>query len=347
MHNRVLLPFFGAGTVPLADARSAGVGKYFAANGFELGKKAVAFRGETDLLGTGGNGVFRFDLQMLFRGLVGNGSGTGQVFVRRVGARTNQAYLDVQGPAVLGGQSTQLRNGCSQIRSERSVYMRLKRVQVDFNDLVEVVFGVGVHLGIAGQIGRYSIGQVGHFGTAGCAQVALHGGVVPKGGGGGANFGPHVADGTFSGAAQGGSPFTEIFHNGTGSAFYGKNACYFEDDVFCRSPTVQFSGQFYADQFGEFQFPGHTGHYINGVSTAHANGYHAQTTGVHRVGVGSNHHAPGEGIIFQNHLVDNARAGFPKTDAVFCRNGGQEIEDLVGFVHGFLQIRRRTHMGLN
>lgn len=53
------------------------------------------------------------------------------------------------------------------------------------------------------------------------------------------------------------------------------------------------------------------------VVVALSDGKYAQAPCIRRVGVCSNHHTSGEGIIFQYNLVDDACTGFPKPDAVF------------------------------
>jgi hypothetical protein len=54
-------------------------------------------------------------------------------------------------------------------------------------------------------------------------------------------------------------------------------------DVFGRSPSIQFPCQLHPNQFRKLKFPRHSSHYIHGIGTTNTNGYHAQTTGIHRV----------------------------------------------------------------
>lgn len=58
------------------------------------------------------------------------------VFVGAVGARSNQSNFDFQRPTVLLGVLPQLADGAGQIRSERSVNVRLQCVQIDFDNLI-------------------------------------------------------------------------------------------------------------------------------------------------------------------------------------------------------------------
>jgi hypothetical protein len=43
------------------------------------------------------------------------------------------------------------------------------------------------------------------------------------------------------------------------------------------------------------------------------------------VRIGADHHAAGEGVLLEHHLVDDARAGSPEADAVARRGGAQEL----------------------
>ncbi len=200
---------------------------------------------------------------------------------------------------------------------------------------------------IGGQFTCNGIGQISHVTAVRGAQVALHGSVVGKRGGGGANFSTHITDGTFTGTGKGGSPFAEVLDNSSRSTLHRQDACHLEDHVLGRSPAVEFAGQLHTDEFRKFQFPGHAGHYVNGIRTAYTDGHHAQTAGVHRVRVRTDHHTSREGVVFQNHLVDNTCTGLPEANAVFVGDRSQEVEDLVALVNRILQIRRSAYPSLD
>ncbi len=63
--------------------------------------------------------------------------------------------------------------------------------------------------------------------------------------------------------------------------------------------------------------------------------------------VGTDHHAAGEGVVLQHHLVDDARTGFPEADAVLVADALQEVEHLVALVERLLQILLRSHTRLD
>ncbi len=111
MHDGVFLLLVGAFTGPLANAGSACVGKDFAANLFKDLEQSVSFGRETHLLRAWSNAVLRRYFEILCLGLPSNGRRSGHVFVRRIGAGTDESYLDVHGPTVLFCEGTHLRNG--------------------------------------------------------------------------------------------------------------------------------------------------------------------------------------------------------------------------------------------
>src|SRR6185312_833875 len=117
--------------------------------------------------------------------------------------------------------------------------------------------------------------------------------VVGEYGAGRTDLGAHIIDGAFAGGAEAVGAFAEIFYDSAGSAFYGEDAGDFEDDVFRGGPAAEFTGEFYADEFGHLEFPGEAGHNVNCVCAAYADGDHSEASGVGGMGVGTDHHASG------------------------------------------------------
>src|SRR5690606_35164993 len=108
-----------------------------------------------------------------------------------------------------------------------------------------------------------------------------HGLIVAKRRCRGSDFSPHVADRTFSGTRHGFRALAEILDNAARSTFYGKDTRYFQDDVLRRGPTVEFTGQFYANQFRELKLPREPCHDIARIRTADTDGQHTESAGVH------------------------------------------------------------------
>ncbi len=251
VNDGVLLALIGALTCPLSNTGTAGIGEYFAADGFKLAEQAVAFRRVAHLLRTRGYGIFRVDGQLLRSCLLGHRSGTGQIFIGRVGAGSDQTHFHVQGPAVGFGHFAQLGDGGGQIWRKWTVHVRLQFGQIDFNHLIEVLLRMRIDVRIGGQFTRNRIGQISHVTAVRGAQVALHGGIVGKRGGGGANFSTHITDGAFTGTRKRGSPFAEVLDNSSRSTLHRQDACHLEDHVLGRSPAVEFAGQLHTDELGE------------------------------------------------------------------------------------------------
>ena len=225
--------------------------------------------------------------------------------------------------------------------------MRLEGTQVNLDDLVEVLLGVGVDLGVTGQMLGNAVGELRHIGAARGPQVAGHALVVAKGRGRGPDLGAHVADGALSGAAHRIGALTEVLDDAAGSALHGEDAGHLEDDVLGAGPPAHLAGQLDANQLGELQLPRHTGHDVHGVGTAHTDGDHAEATRVHGVAVRPDHHAAREGVVLEHHLVDDAGPRLPKADAVLIGHGLEEIVDFVVAVDGLLEVRIRTDLGLD
>ena len=154
------------------------------------------------MLRTGRDGKRGFRLDTLFNRLLGNARRATDVLVAGVGARTDEAVFQFRRPAICFSRGLHLTDRRGQIWGEWSVQVRLQFAEVDFDYLVEVLFGIGVHLGVAGQVFLDAVGQDRKVLAAGRFKVALHARVVTKGRGGCADLCAHVADSALTGAAQ-------------------------------------------------------------------------------------------------------------------------------------------------
>ena len=116
----------------------------------------------------------------------------------------------------------------------------------------------------------------------------------------------------------------EVLDDPVGAALHGEHAGELEDHVLRRGPAAQLAGEPDADQLRVLHLPRKPGHDIDGVGAAHARGEHAQPAGVGRVRVGADHHPAGEGVVLEDHLVDDPGTRLPEADAVLPRGGGEE-----------------------
>ena len=70
---------------------------------------------------------------------------------------------------------------------------------------------------------------------------------------------------------------------------------------------------------------------------------HAQPPRVGSVGVGAQHQAPGEGVVFEDYLVDDPRPRFPEPHAVLAGDRLEEIVDLAVLHKRFPGVRGAFH----
>lgn len=114
-----------------------------------------------------------------------------------------------------------------------------------------------------------------------------------------------------------------------------------------RGPAIQFAGQLDTDDLGGLELPGQVGHNIDGVGTTNANSAHAETTSVGGVRISADEETTGEGVVLEQDLVDDTRAGLPETDVVLGACGGEEVVDLLVDADGAIQILLTTDLGLD
>lgn len=72
----------------------------------------------------------------------------------------------------------------------------------------------------------------------------------------------------------------------------------------------------HSDDLGALQLPRQTGHDVDGIGTTDTTGDHTQTSRVRGVRVGTDHHETGDGVVFEDDLVNNSRTWLPETDSV-------------------------------
>ena len=90
---------------------------------------------------------------------------------------------------------------------------------------------VGQDLLVGAEVVGHRVGRVDDLLPSGGLQVAGHGVVVGEQRRGGADLGPHVADGGLAGAGDGVGAGTEVLDDGAGAALDGEDLGHLEDDV--------------------------------------------------------------------------------------------------------------------
>lgn len=339
--DRVGLTLLHVLTVPLPNARTAGVGENDTTELLQGLELTVTLDGSANLLGTGGDGEQRLRLDTVVEGVPGNGGSTGHVLVRGVGARTNQTNLEVLRPLVGVNGLLELRDGSGKVGSERTVDVGLELRQVDLDQLV--VLGTVILVQLLG----VGLGEVGNVLTLGGGQIVVHAVVVREERGGGTNLSTHVANGTHTSARERVDTRTVVLDDSTSTTLDGQETGDLEDNVLRRGPARHLAGQTDTNDLGGLQLPGQTSHDIDSVSTTDTNGGHGQTTSVGSVRVGTDHQTTGESVVLQDDLVNDTGTGLPETNVVLGGSGGQEVVDFpVNFI-GTRQVLVTTNLGLN
>ena len=114
-----------------------------------------------------------------------------------------------------------------------------------------------------------------------------------------------------------------------------------------RSPARELASKLDTNNLGGLKLPGEVGHNIDGISTTDTNGGHTETTSVGSVRVSSDHETTREGVVLEDDLVNDTRAGSPETDVVLGASSGQEVVNLLVDVLGTGKILLATNLGLN
>ena len=343
--DAVLLALCHVGAPPLADARAAGVGHDAGAHGLQDAQLAVALHGGADLLGAGVDQELHLGGQPLGHGLAGHVGRAAHVLVGGVGAGADQRGRQLDRIVLLGQLSLEGRDRPIQVGRIGADDVRLQRAQVDLDHPVVVALRVGLDLGVGLQVLGDLLGQAGHIGPLGGPQIGRHARVEGEERGGGADLRAHVADGALAGGADGARAGAEVLDDGAGAALDGQDAGHLEDHVLGRGPAVELAGQLDADHGRPAQLPGHAHHHVDRVRAADADGHHAQPAGVGGVAVGADHHAAGEGVVLQHHLVDDARARLPEAHAVALARAQQEVVDLGVLVDRDGQVALDAELG--
>jgi hypothetical protein len=87
----------------------------------------------------------------------------------------------------------------------------------------------------------------------------------------------------------------------------GENAGDFQNDILWRRPAVELAGETNADDFRRLELPRQAGHNVDRIGAADADGDHAETAGVWRVRIGTDHQTARKRIVFKQNLMNNAR----------------------------------------
>ena len=339
--DRVLLALGDVLSVPLADARTTGVGKNNTTGLLEDLHLTVTLDGGTDLLRTGGDGEAGLDLEAVRGSLSGDRGGSAHVLVRRVGARTNERDLELLGPVVLLDGVSELGERGGKIGGEGTVDVGLKVVEVNLDVRVVLSASVGEEVLLE------ALGKISDLGSVGGTEVVTHALVVGEDGGGSTNLGTHVADGGHTSARERLDTRSLVLDDGTGTTLDGELTSNLEDNVLGRGPAVELALELDTNDLGALKLPGDVSHDVDSVGTTDTASNHAKTTGVGGVRVGTDHQTTGESVVLEDDLVDNTRTGLPEADAVLGSGSGKEVVDLLVDLDGTSKILGTADLSLD
>ena len=221
----VSLALLDIATIPLSNARTAGVGENDATEFLKGLQLAITLNSSTNLLGARGDGEQGLSLETVVHGVLGNGGGTGHILVGGVGARADQTDLQLGWPVVLLDSILELGDGSSQVGSEGSVDMGLEFAQVDLDELI--VFRAL----ILTETLSISSGKIANGTALGSLQVVVHAVVIWENGSSSTNFSTHVANGTHTSAGERLDTRSVVLNDGTSTALDGKNTSNLENDI--------------------------------------------------------------------------------------------------------------------
>jgi hypothetical protein len=323
--DRVLLALRHVVAFPLADAGAAGVREHEASDGLEVAHLTVALDRLVDLLGTRCDPELRLRHRTVAARLSRHVGCALQVLVRGVGAAADQCRGESQGIAGFARVARHTRDGPGQIGRVRAHDVGLEAREVDLHHFVEEAPRVGLHLGVGLEQQGVATGEVRDLLPTGRLQVERHALVVGEDRRGRPELRAHVRDGALARTADPARAGAEVLDDPVRAALHGQDLAHLEDHVLGRRPAGEAARQMDPDELRIQHLPGKTGHHIHGVGSPDTACEHAEAPGIRRVGVGAEHHAAGKRVLLEHHLVDDARAGSPESDAVARRCAAQEV----------------------
>ena len=125
--------------------------------------------------------------------------------------------------------------------------MGLQHGEVDLHDAVVILAWVCFNLRVSGEQVLVLLGKLSQFWAASGLQVGGHPLVVGEYIAGSTQFSAHVSDGGLAGAAYGVNAGAEVLDDSVGAPGNGQDTGQVDDYIFGRSPTAEFTGQFYPD----------------------------------------------------------------------------------------------------
>ncbi|KAI6748867.1 hypothetical protein HG531_007814 [Fusarium graminearum] len=316
-------------SLPLTNTGTTCVGKNDTAGLLESLKGAVSLESSANLFTSRGDVEVSSGLEASLLGILEQTLDSGHILIGTVSAATNETSREEFRPFLLLDNLLELGEGCGQIRSERSVDVRLEGGEINGDEVVvlgtliglELPSGIGVRA-VAGKalesldvlVGLRSSSRV-KYKKQGLDRSAF-------------NL-PHVADGSHAGGAEAIDALAKVLNDGACTATNSKVASETKNNVLRRSPVAQLANKVHTENLGGLEFPRSTNKRLDSISTADTNSDCRKTTGVGTVRVGSKHHQSRKSVVLENSLMNNSSARRPEVHSVFASSRLKEVKHLL------------------
>jgi hypothetical protein len=140
-HDRVRAFHVVHVTSPLTDTGAAGIGHHNTTDFFKVFQQSVALGRVANQLGTRCDSKLCFHINTLLGSLTCQRCRTGQVFITGVGAGTDKSYFQFGGVFIFLDCCCKFGERPCQVRSERTIDVRLQFAQINLDNLIEILSG--------------------------------------------------------------------------------------------------------------------------------------------------------------------------------------------------------------
>ena len=334
-------------TLPLSDARTAGIGHDQGSNLLEVIEDSVTLGSIANLLRTRVDDKLTLYLDSLLVSLSGYTCRTGQVLIGRVGTATYQSHFNNHWIVVGRSLRLHVRDRSCCIRSKRTIEMWLHLREVDFYNLVVESSRIGKYLIVGTKLGSVLLGKRSNLLTTRLAEIFAGILVEWEDRTGSTQLCTHVTDGSLTRGRDAIQALAKVFEDGIGTTLHGEDAQDFENHILRSSPSGELACEMHTDEAWHLELPRLTCKHIHGIGTTNTHGYHTETAGVWGMGVSTHHHTSREGIVLKYHLMDDTSTWSPESDVIFLRYRLQKVIYLFISLACLRQVLCSTHVGTN
>ena len=334
-------------TLPLSDARAAGIGHDQGTNLLEVIEDTITLGSIANLLRTRVDDELTLYLDALLVSLACHTCRTGQILIGRVGTASYQSNFYHHRIIISRTLRLHVRDRGCRIWSKRTIEMWLDLREVDFYNLVVEGRWIGKHLVISTKFSSVLLGKRSNLLTTRLAEIFAGILVEWEDRAGSTQLCTHVTDGSLTGSRNAVQTIAEIFEDGIGTTLHGENAQDFENHILWSSPARELAREMHTDEARHLELPRLTSKHIHGISATDTHSYHTETAGVWCMRIGTYHHTSRECIVLKHHLMDDTGTWSPESDVIFLRYRLQEIIYLLVGLTCFRKVLNSTHVCTN